>query len=272
MVAFQLFCRALFSIGSALGQDCPLLGPAYLPLTNPDLSSTFFQSAKTAFEDGIAEAFVAGLLSNETGIFSVQVFSSDTTMPLYEYHYVAQNSSSLSGKSLNSETLYRIGSVSKVVSVYSILSRLSDTHWDDPVVDLVPELARVPRSSNVIEDVQWSEITLGELASQLSGIGRDCMCWLIIIPGKGNQLLNLICLLDASSDYSTVLANVSGFPVLTSSETITCGSFTTVQPPCNRSGKSGLDLQMPLLSTAYTAVLRCKKGDVPTSRWWQFGL
>jgi CubicO group peptidase (beta-lactamase class C family) len=161
-------------LAAAAGDDCPVLGPAYPALANPTASSPFFEVAKTQFEDGIVKAFSTGSLSNQTSIFSVQVFSAHADTPIYEYHYVADGAASaLTGKSLNNATLYRIGSISKILGVYSILATLSDSHWNDLVTDLVPELAGC-QSPDDVDHVQWSEITLGALASQLSGIGRDC--------------------------------------------------------------------------------------------------
>jgi CubicO group peptidase (beta-lactamase class C family) len=163
----------LTTISTSLAQNCPLLGPAYPKLTNP-ASSTFLQGAKSTFDADLAQALGTGQLDNKTAIFSLQVFSSHSDDPLYEYHYAAAGSNgSLSGNTLNSGTLYRIGSISKLVSVYSILSKLSDEYWDEPVVKYVPELARAPWR-NAVDNVKWSDITLGELAGQVSGIGRDC--------------------------------------------------------------------------------------------------
>ncbi|KAH8901777.1 beta-lactamase/transpeptidase-like protein [Thozetella sp. PMI_491] len=192
LVALAGFCSA---------QNCPLLGPAYPSLTNP-LSSTVLQSAEAAFNATITQALVSGLLNKNISIFSIQVFSPDAEKPIYEYHYGI-------GRHIDSNTLYRIGSISKLVSVYSILAKLGDRYWDDPVVKYVPELAAINSSSSVY-DVDWREVTLGALASQLSGIGRDYA-------------------------LGAILTDVPGLPPLNSSDTPTCN--TGVSRACTRAGK-----------------------------------
>lgn len=161
---FALCLSAIAGICSA--QNCPLLGPAYPALTDP-LSSAVLQDAKSVFNSSLAQAFAAGLINSKTATFSYQVFSTDADTPVYEYYY------SGGGSSVDANTLYRIGSISKLLTVYSILAKLGDQYWDEPVTKYVPELADA-NGSDAVDDVDWSEVTLGALASQMSGIGRDC--------------------------------------------------------------------------------------------------
>jgi CubicO group peptidase (beta-lactamase class C family) len=163
------------------GQNCPLLGPAYPAVTDP-VSSPALNAAKAAFDEALAQALSSGQLDNSTTSFSIQVFSPQAEEPIYEYYHtptVSTNSSrSARPAQVGPGTLYRIGSISKLVTVYTILSSLSDRYWDEPVTKYVPELEAADRgpAGNAIDHVQWSEVTLGALASQMSGIGRDCRC------------------------------------------------------------------------------------------------
>ncbi|RYP25167.1 hypothetical protein DL765_000048 [Monosporascus sp. GIB2] len=126
--------------GLGLSQDCPVFGPAYPEVTNPGPSAVF-SAAKTAIDDEITKALASGQLANETYL-AVQVFSRHSDKTLYERYY---------GSSIGPEALYRIASVSKV-------------H--------IPELARL-KVQNPVYDVDWSEVTLGALASHMGGIPRD---------------------------------------------------------------------------------------------------
>ena len=147
--------------GLALSQDCPILGPAY-PEINPG-SSAVFGAAKAALEDEITRALAGGQLDKGT-YFGVQVFSRNSDKTLYEKYY---------GPSVGPDTLYRIASISKVVSVYTTLSELGDRYWNEPVTKYIPELAKL-KVQNPVDDIDWSEVTLGALASHMGGIARDC--------------------------------------------------------------------------------------------------
>ncbi|RYO79049.1 hypothetical protein DL766_009728 [Monosporascus sp. MC13-8B] len=142
-------------------RTAPVFGPAYPEVTNPGASAVF-SAAKTAIDDEITKALASGQLANET-YFAVQAFSRHSDKTLYERYY---------GPSIGPETLYRIGSVSKVVSVYTTLAELGDRHWNDPLTKHIPKLARL-KVRNPVYDVDWSEVTLGALASHMGGISRD---------------------------------------------------------------------------------------------------
>jgi CubicO group peptidase (beta-lactamase class C family) len=159
------------------GQNCPILGPAY-PAVARLSSSPTLNVTKAAFEKALAQALSSGQFDSSTTSFSVQVFSTHDNEPIYEYYHTALSANaSLSSSQVGPGTLYRIGSISKLVTVYTILSKLSDRYWNEPVTNYVPELAATGyQRSNSINNVEWSEVTLGALASQMGGIGRDCTC------------------------------------------------------------------------------------------------
>ncbi len=160
------FTRSFALIGSlaglALGQDCPILGPTYPEVLDP-ISSGVFAAAKASFNDEITKALASGQLDNGTA-FSIQVFSRNSDKLLFDYHH---------GPSVGPDTLYRIGSISKVMTVYTTLAELGDKYWTEPVTKYVPELAKL-KVQDPVYNTDWSEVTLGALASYLSGIARDC--------------------------------------------------------------------------------------------------
>ncbi len=185
-------------VRSSQGQNCPILGPAYPAVTDP-ASSSVLRQAKAASDEALTFALSSGELDANGTSFSIRVFSPHVEEPIYEYHHTASTSNNGSSRrKVGPATLYRIGSISKLVAVYAILSKLSDRYWDEPVTKYVQELAAAaadPRD-NAVDNVQWSEVTLGALASQMSGIGRDCKCCLgypiFIVPiwgysGRGRR-------------------------------------------------------------------------------------
>ncbi|KAK4040945.1 beta-lactamase/transpeptidase-like protein [Parachaetomium inaequale] len=160
MGLFQLaLLGALASLG--LTQDCPIFGPAYPEVTKPGPAAAF-GAARTAIEDEIARGLAGGQLDKRT-VFAIQVFSRHSDQTLYEQYH---------GPSIGPETLYRIASTSKLLTVYTTLAELGDRHWNDPVTKYVLELAGL-KVQNPVYDVDWSEVTLGALGSHMGGILRD---------------------------------------------------------------------------------------------------
>jgi len=74
------------------------------------------------------------------------------------------------------ETVYRVGSISKLLFLYTFLVEVGHAHWHRPITDFVPELAEAAESCSAELDPltcpDWDEITLGALASHLAGLGR----------------------------------------------------------------------------------------------------
>ncbi|GAB1312351.1 hypothetical protein MFIFM68171_02561 [Madurella fahalii] len=231
-----LFLRNIFLLwtlaGLCHGQNCPILGPAYPAVTNP-ASSPALNVAKDAFDEALAQALSSGQFDNSTTSFAIQVFSPQVDEPIYEYyHTTAPNANgSLSGSPVGPGTLYRIGSIAKLVSVYAILSKLSDRYWNEPVTNYVPELAAAGRQpGNAVDDVQWSEVTLGALASQMGGIGRDY----------------------AFGDLSAILpSGVPGLPNLNETEIVQCGTATGGLRACTRAESMAMILERWPVLPAY---------------------
>ncbi|KAK7457402.1 hypothetical protein CaCOL14_001573 [Colletotrichum acutatum] len=156
--------------------NCPLLGPAY-PLPNlhksqviKDTRESFTKLINNAISTGETEL---GKINTATASFSISVFSADSDEFLYEYHHQGTElKGTVTGGSLDSDTLYRIGSVTKLLTVYTILVKLGPTYWNEPITKFIPELADAPAGHRA-HRVQWSEVTLGGLASHMSGIARN---------------------------------------------------------------------------------------------------
>ncbi|KAF2744328.1 beta-lactamase/transpeptidase-like protein [Sporormia fimetaria CBS 119925] len=103
--------------------------------------------------------------------FSVEVTSSKDT--LFSHHHTARtrNTSRPDCGDVSGDCMYRIASVTKSFTVLALL-RLharGELHLDDSVDKYIPEFAGAEYDS-----IDWSEITLRSLASQSSGLPREC--------------------------------------------------------------------------------------------------
>ena len=119
---------------------------------------------------------------------------------------------------MTSDTTYRIGSLTKLFSVYTFLVESGDVKFNEPVTKYIPELLEAAEALNATQNpvdyVAWEDVTIGELASQTADIGRD-------FAGFGE--------LDGLANVDGVAA---GLPPLNASETAACyggGYCTRVQ-------------------------------------------
>ena len=76
-------------------------------------------------------------------------------------------------REVDENTVHRIGSVTKMLTVYAFLIQVGDRIWNDPVTKYIPEL-RSSAADNAVYRVDWDEVTVGSLASFESGLMRDC--------------------------------------------------------------------------------------------------
>jgi len=182
MASFILrFLSALFLVQLATANNslCPLLGPDFPPPRKISQNPRFRETINS-FSNAIQQLVSTGNSSygpfdSANNTFSINVFSALSDAPLYEYHYTAPlfSNGSVGTKTVNGDTVFRIGSISKLFTVFALLIEKGDVNLNDPVTKYVPELRNLPRDT-VTDSVQWDDVTLGTLASHMSGIGRDC--------------------------------------------------------------------------------------------------
>ncbi|KAJ0421601.1 beta-lactamase/transpeptidase-like protein [Aspergillus carlsbadensis] len=163
---------------------CPLLGPAFPPFT----LKTNDKSVVSALEN-LTQAFDT-LVKTNTGdhgdvspntTFSIALFSSDPGNAedepfFWQYHHTAPAlDQSLAGShTANKDSIYRIGGLTEVFTVWSLLlTEDGDRILDDPVTLYLPELVDDTKDQDAIDRVAWDEVTVGQLASHMSGIARD---------------------------------------------------------------------------------------------------
>lgn len=180
---YPLAMLAVASPGSTLpGFDQKLLGPAY-PAPSHVAADASIRATADDVSAALGRAFEGGQtkfgnLSGKSTSLSVTALSALDDSPFLDFHYTPRaNLSSGSTTRVTSDTVYRIGSISKLFTVYALLLHGGTRHWDRPVTDYIPELrdaASYAGTETPLEHVQWHEVTVGALASQLSGVGQDC--------------------------------------------------------------------------------------------------
>lgn len=208
----------------------PLLGPTYPPPTDLTSSSSSFLKAwqnLTSTLDHLvaADTTVEGDFHDlGSYTFSIQAFSLHDTSAVQtlQYHHTGVDVSNTSNVSnsvhqVNANSVYRIGSVSKVFSVYLTLLEIGPQYWDRSIVDFVPGLVSSDngRSHNPITDTNWTGVTLGALAGQVAGILRG------VAPSN-------VDVLEYTSSASGPDPIAFGFPPLNTSD-------PTVVPSCLQS-------------------------------------
>lgn len=164
---------------------CPPLGPVYELPRNLSVDASIRLAAQnlTSTLDKLLEngnASTLGFAPNTTS-FSIGLFSAHETDYLFQYHFTASILNASSTTKVDENTVYRIGSISKLVTVLALLLQEHKVHFDDPVTKYIPELARYSEQNDEDDDdyddiatTKWSQITVGALASHLAGIGRVC--------------------------------------------------------------------------------------------------
>lgn len=159
--------------------NCPLYGPLFPRPTNLS-QSVAFQIAGYTLDDVFAKYIDNDKsVGSERFSYAVEVFSGSEDKPVWSRYWTAPNLASFNSsgvQKVDTNTVFRIGSITKIFTVLTFLASVGDSVWNDPVTKYIPELAELaeknPGGSMFAPD--WDSITVGSLASQTSGIIRDC--------------------------------------------------------------------------------------------------
>jgi CubicO group peptidase (beta-lactamase class C family) len=68
---------------------------------------------------------------------------------------------------VDGDSVYRIASTSKLITVFLLLLRAGESIFNDKVIEYLPELKG---------EAHWDDITIGSLAGYLGGITSECKC------------------------------------------------------------------------------------------------
>ncbi|KAM5464741.1 hypothetical protein MauCBS54593_006834 [Microsporum audouinii] len=178
-----LLCCTLFfaSLGISF-TPCPLLGPAF-PEFTLDASSEILAPAlkdltetfdRLIFEgNGSHGEIYPNTTSFSLSLFSVNQGSARNQPFFFDYHYTAPP---LKSHHVGKNSIYRIGGLTKIFTIWTILIEAGDRIWNNLVTEYIPELADAMNHQDAKQDpvsyVNWEVVTVGQLASHMAGISR----------------------------------------------------------------------------------------------------
>ncbi len=178
---------------------CPLLGAVY-PVPRNVNSNTLTRSTVASLTKALDQAIRQnrtpyGDFSSDSNSFSLSVISANEDKPIFQYQHTAKLLDNSSTTAVTGDTIFRIGSVSKLFTTFALLLQQGTIIFDDPVTKFIPELADIAKTQadgtfDPVSEVQWKDVTIGALASHLAGVGRDCECtWsLPVCSGSYHEL------------------------------------------------------------------------------------
>ncbi|EKJ73022.1 hypothetical protein FPSE_06810 [Fusarium pseudograminearum CS3096] len=171
---WQYLYLSLF-VGSSLaarGGHCPPLGPV-LP---PPLHPSTHPSVKSAIKN-IQDLFVSATSELVNSSVAVAIKSASEDDYMFEFASTPPNVDPRGVDKVDSDTVFRMASLSKVFPVVALL-KLHKVNFDDRVTKYLPELRALnkeARKNDAVWAVDWDEITVGALASHLGGIPADLL-------------------------------------------------------------------------------------------------
>lgn len=118
-----------------------LLGPVYQATTNstwPQYANAVSQ-AHDALHQAIATGASAyGAIDNQSTSFSIAVFSATDNSTILDFHFEApQLNGSYTAGELTDNTIYRTGSIGKLLTIYALLVDIGDSVFLDPITRYV---------------------------------------------------------------------------------------------------------------------------------------
>lgn len=165
------------SLCQELSQPCPLEGAVYRAPSQPSKSEAIIK-AKEALEAELVKAFKSdeestfGSLGYQNS-FSIEVYSIHEAEALHTHHWTAPKVPITSGqKTIDGNSIFRVGSISKLITTYIYLINAGFKGWNDPITDYVPQLTDYAEKSKEtpLDVVDWDEVTVAGLISHLAGI------------------------------------------------------------------------------------------------------
>jgi len=158
----------LAAVPVASASVCPPLGPVLLPPRSPSQNPI----VKAAVGSLKAKLDIQIKGQMKASAVSVAAKSIHEDGLLFNYHFTPPTQSGLGTTNIDEDTIYRVGSVSKLMPVLALLQN-GEVSVEDPVTKYLPSLRNATGTSEVLS-VSWDDITIGALMSHLSGLSTDC--------------------------------------------------------------------------------------------------
>ncbi|KAH6887040.1 putative penicillin-binding protein [Thelonectria olida] len=205
---------ASFLLGSILPSPSGLVDSPSVKAMSTSLSSSLLETLQHDYGSFGESA------ANKSSVSITAVSTEDEQhSPFFNFHFSSPTLNDTMGtKTVTEASIYRIGSISKLFTVYVLLLNLGREYWDHSVTRYVPELRHAASSQgntegHAVDHVDWDQVSVSSLASQLSGIGRDY----------------------ANGDVASqgLLWKAVGLPELPSEDIPKCAGNSSL-PPCNR--------------------------------------
>ncbi|KAF2679526.1 beta-lactamase/transpeptidase-like protein, partial [Lentithecium fluviatile CBS 122367] len=157
---------------------CPIYGPVFPVPTDLASSATVkgaLENITQTISDSLNSENSSYGLVNATAAYTLQIFALGSEEPLLEYYHDGTTLSNDTGvQKVDGDSIFRIGSISKLITIYLFLVELGDGLWNDPITQYIPELRNRDKSEeNPVDYVAWDQITVGALAGHVAGLPRD---------------------------------------------------------------------------------------------------
>jgi hypothetical protein len=194
----------------------PIFQPPHLLNTNFGFLATCSQLSSTLKSNLELGETPFGNFTPNTSSVSISMTSTAQEAAIFSFNFTGSNLNASAGSTerVAVDSVFRIGSVSKLFTVYAFLLHGGLELWQRPVTEYVPELRRLSQhsgNSTDLDGVRWEEVTLGSLASHMSGCGRDC---------------------EHCSDRPTVIQLTSSVSAKTAVQTCPCFPFRGLSMAC----------------------------------------
>jgi CubicO group peptidase (beta-lactamase class C family) len=186
VLRWALLVASYWPVQVASNPNCPIYGAEF-----PNPRQVADMPGWKAAMKNLSDVFDGVEAAATNYSFSVQIFSTNPGPPiLFERFHTAQTlpSNTTGVKKVDADTVYRIGSVTKLFTVLAFLAEAGDKYFNHPITDFVPELAEISakRANTPLDNlrtVDWDDINIQSLLAQMSGIERDCEYY----PDGGSQ-------------------------------------------------------------------------------------
>nr|OQO28615.1 hypothetical protein B0A51_03331 [Rachicladosporium sp. CCFEE 5018] len=134
---------------------CGILGPDYpapLGLSSDLVFKDVVQNISDALKNATVadDALLTTLKANQTS-WSIGIFDLDSTLLSVQHTADTATLANESVKAVTEDSIYRIGSLSKLITAYTYLVEVGHAYWDRPVTDFEPPTVlpfRTPAYSN----------------------------------------------------------------------------------------------------------------------------
>lgn len=171
------------AVGTSIMLPQALLMPAFPPPARLNINANF-QSAIVELSSSLQMALSQGTSAfgnftpNATSV-SVSLKSTGQEDSVFDFQFTGAGLNATAGSTseVSSDSVFRIGSISKLITVYALLLNNGLDHWEQPITKYVPELRNYAQNTgngSQIDHVNWEDVTIGDLASHMSGIGVNC--------------------------------------------------------------------------------------------------